>query len=149
MGISFAASAEAYAVGEDEDVVEIPIEGIVYKARRPTTAQAALMVGGGDMQIAFNLIEGLMGPQARAHIERLVWARKIDLADLLDPEGTEQNPDGGLIPQIIQEFSAARPTQPSSGSASSQTTGGRRSTGRSPGKVSSRSTSRSTDSSTS
>lgn len=146
MGISFAASAEAYAVGEDEDVVDVPIEGIVYKARRPTTAQAALMVGKADLMVAYNLVEGLMGRQARDHIERMVWERKIDLADLIDPDGTEQNPDGGLIPQIIQEFSAGRPTQPSSGSASSQTTGGRRSTGRSPGKGSIPSTSPSTDS---
>lgn len=146
MGIAFKAAAEAYELGEDEDVIEVPIEGVVYTARRPTVAQASLMLSGGDLLIAFKLIEGIMGRKARDHIERLVWERKIDLDDLISSGGTEQNPDGGLIPQIIEEFAKSRPTPPSTDSSPSQTTGGRRSTGRSPGKGSTLLTSPSTDS---
>ena len=135
---------------EDEDVVEVPIEGIVYKARRPSVAQGALMAyaqaaqAGDALAVVFKLIKALMGEEALEHIERLVWDRRIDFGDLLGG-GTEMNPEIGLVDGIFAEFSE-RPTQPSTASSSTRATGGRRSTGRSPGKGSTHSPSPSTDS---
>lgn len=147
--IDFKIAAEAASTPEDEDVVEVPIEGVTYLARRPTLAMSALMTaslnskGGDRLSAVFKLIGGLMGDDARDHIERLVWDRRINYEDLIG--GSEDNPDGGLIDQIFAEFTA-RPTGPSTGSSASPGTGGRKSTGRSPGKGSTRSTSPSTDS---
>lgn len=149
MVIEFAVAAEASEVGEDEDVVEIPIDGVTYQARRPTVAQGALLnvalasKGVKALSAVYELIGGVMGEDARAHIERLVWARRIDFDDLVG--GSEKNPDGGLIDQIFEAFTEF-PTKPSSGSSPSRPTTGRRSTGRSPGKGSTRSPSPSTDS---
>jgi hypothetical protein len=145
--IEFNVAAEAAGLAEDEDVFEVPIEDEVYIARRPTTAQGALLnvalsgTGVSRLSAVFSLLEGLIGEEGRAHIERLVWERRVDLDDLVG--GSEQNPEGGLIDQIFEAFSE-RPSQPSTDSSSSRATGGRRSTGRSPGKGSTRSPSPST-----
>ena len=140
-----AAKAAVEKPGEDEDVVEVPIEDVVYQARRPTAAQVALIyASSGDTyaQTVMNLAQSIMGLAARKHLERLIWERRIDFGDIMG--GTEQNPEG-LISSIIAEF-AGRPTEPSTDSSPSQAPGGRRSTGRAPGKGSTRSTSPSTDS---
>jgi hypothetical protein len=150
MGINFNVAAEAHEAAKDEQVVEVPIDGTVYLARRPTTAQAALLSmamattdGAARLASVFRLIEGLLGEEALGAVQNLVWARRIDFGDLIG--GSEENPDGGLVDQIFAEFSKF-PTEPSTDSSSSRTAGGRRSTGRSPGKGSIRSTSPSTDS---
>jgi hypothetical protein len=136
--IEFSVAAREQTVQEDEDVVEVPIDGKVYLARRLTMAQSALLnealngSGSGRVRATFDLIQGFMGPEALEHIERLIWERRIDFNDLLGG-GSEQNPGGGLIDQIIEQFSA-RPTQPSTASSPSPVSGGRRSTGRSRGK---------------
>lgn len=153
--IEFNVAAKAAEMDGDEAVVEVPIDGVVYYARRPTVAQIALlnttMVGDGtDVRLgaAFDLLESMLGPAARHHLERLAWNRLIDFDDLVG--GSEENPEGGLIDQIFEEFQnkdlVERPTQPSAASSSSQASGGRKSTGRSPGKGSTRSPSPSTDS---
>lgn len=148
--VSFNAAAQASEIAEDEDVVDVPINGKTYKARRPTTAQGALLNVGLTgrtmalrMEAIMNLIEALMGYEARAVVAQMVWERRIDFNDLLG--GSEQNPDGGLIDQIFSEFTA-RPTVPSTDSSESPTSGGRKSTGRSPGRGSIRSDSPSTPS---
>lgn len=149
MGINFQVAAEAAMAADDEDVVEVPIAGQVFYARRPTTAQAMLLnqslngTGAARLSATFRLVEGLMGEKAQALVEDLIWARRIDLGDLIG--GSDQNPDGGLIDQIFAEFTG-RPTAPSTDSSGSQSAGGRRSTGRSPGKGSTRSPSPSIDS---
>ncbi len=151
MGISFHAAAKAAEVGENEDVVEVPIDGKVYLARRPTVAQSTLLniALAGQRQerlvAVFQIVDALLGNEARQIIERMIWERRIDFPDLIG--GSDQNPEGGLIDQIFAEF-AARPTEPSTDSSSSQTPGGRTSTGRSPGKGSIPSPSRSSNSST-
>lgn len=153
MALAFKVAAEAADISEDEDVVEVPIDDMVYVARRPTTAQgmllgAALSHGGEERNtIIFDLISALMGPEALAHVKKLILARRIDFDDLLGG-GSDENPDGGLIDMIFAEFAASddRPTQPSAASSSSRAAGGRKSTGRSPGKGSTRTTSRSTGS---
>lgn len=138
MGIAFKAAAEAADIGEDEDVVDVPIEGKIYKARRPTPIQGALLNealtatnGAVRLTAVFKLIQALLGPEAKTVLEEMAWDRRIDFPDLIG--GSEQNPEGGLIDQIFAEF-AARPTEPSTDSSSSRTSGGRKSTGRSPGK---------------
>lgn len=147
--IEFNVAAAASEAEEDEDVLEVPIDDVVYKARRPTLAQGALLnstLGGtgiSRLAAAFKLIEGLLGTAAREHVERLVWERRLDFGDLIG--GTDENPDGGLIDLIFEGF-AERPTQPSDDSSPSQEPVGRRSTGRSQGKGSTRSPSRSTGS---
>lgn len=134
--IEFAVAAEAAEVDEDEDIVEVEIDGVKYTARRPTTAQSALLAvaltqtGTERLSAIFNIAEALLGTEGREHIERLVWARRIDLDDLIG--GNEKHAEG-LLDSIFSEFSE-RPTQPSADSASSQPVGGRKSTGRSPGK---------------
>lgn len=137
MGIEFKVAGEAALPGEDEKVVEVPINGRVFLARRPTTAQAVLLNtsltghGGDRLSAVFRLVEGLMGEEALQVVQDLIWERKIDFGDLVG--GSEQNPDGGLIDQIFSEF-AQVPTEPSTASSRSPRSGGRRSTGRSPGK---------------
>lgn len=144
--LEFKVAAEAAEAGEDEDVLEVPIAGTVYLARRPTVAQAALLnstlAGNGTDRLGaiFKLIEGLLGEEALEVIKELVWQRRIDFGDLLG--GSDENPMG-LIDMIFEGFSE-RPTQPSDDSSPSRAPGGRRSTGRSPGKGSTRSASPST-----
>lgn len=145
--LEFNVAAEAAEVAEDEDIVEVPINGKVFQARRPTVAMGALLnanlnsTGPDRLTVVFRLVEGFMGPEAREEIEALIWDRKIDYGDLIG--GSEQNPEGGLIDRLFEAF-AERPTTPSTGSSPSQAAGGRRSTGRSPGKGSTRSPSPST-----
>jgi len=146
MGIEFkvAAEAEIREAAEDEDVVEVPIDGKVYIARMPSVAQFALLQaelrkkGVDRFAAVFDFVESMMGEEAREHIERLVVKRQIEIDDLIG--GSEKNPDGGLIDLILAEFTG-RPTEPSTASSGSQKTGGRRSTGRSPGKGSTASSS--------
>lgn len=148
MAIAFQAAAHAAEISPNEDVVEVPIDGVVYKARRPTPMQGALLnealtstSGAARLSAVFKLIQALLGTEAREVLEEMAWDRRIDFPDLIG--GSEQNPEGGLLDQIFAEF-AARPTEPSTDSSSSQTPGGRKSTGRSPGKGSIRSDSPST-----
>ena len=55
MSIEFFAAARAAELSEEEDVVKVTIEGEEYDARRPTTAQIALIVatGGKDIGVVF------------------------------------------------------------------------------------------------
>lgn len=152
MGINFAVAAKASEVREDEDVIDVPIDGVDYKARRPTVAQAALLstafsgTGADRLSVVFDIVQALMGDKALAHIKSLVWSRRIDLDDLIG--GSEGNPEGGLIDQIFAEF-ADRPTEPSTDSSEQPDESGRRFRGRSAGRGSTLSDSASTPSSTS
>ena len=138
MSIEFFAAAKTAEIGEDEHVIDIVIEGETYTARRPTTAQLALVVatGGKDLSIIFRVLGSILPDEALVVIENMVWDRRIDLPDLFG--GSEQNPEG-LIGQIVAAFREGNPTQPSTGSSKSRPSGGQRSTGRSPGKGSTRS----------
>ena len=140
-------AARAAEIGEDEEVVEVPIDGVVYQARRLTLMQSAQLAtarttGIGIVNVLWQLIEGMLGTEAREHLERLVWERRIDLDDFIG--GSEQNPKG-LIDQIQEHFTG-HPTKPSTGSSSSQAATGRKSTVRSRGKGSIQSDSPSADS---
>jgi hypothetical protein len=147
--LEFAAAAAASEVADDEDIVEVDLFGMEVVARRLTTAQMALLsaarsAGGGEQVNAiFGSIEDMFGKDALVHVKRLIHERRIDMGDLLGG-GTDLNPDRGVIDAVIQEFSAGRPTQPSTASSSSRGRGGPKSTGRSPGRGSTRSDSPST-----
>ena len=133
MSIEFFAAAKAADLNEEEDIVEVTIEGEAYRAVRPTTAQIALVVatGGRDLGVIFRVLNSILGEEALGVIEDMVWDRRIELEDLFG--GSEQNPKG-LLGMIVEEFRAKNPTQPSTASSSSRRPGGQRSTGRSPGK---------------
>lgn len=133
MSIEFFAAAKAAEMTDEEDFVMVNLDGEDYKARRPTTAQIALVVatGGKDLGVIFRVLQSILGNEALDVIEGMVWDRRIDLPDLFG--GSEQNPKG-LLGRIVEEFRAGNPTQPSTGSSKSRPTGGQRSTGRSPGK---------------
>ena len=130
---SIAAARDEDERNAAEKVVEVPIEDKVYHATKPTFGQIVLLnargEGGRDFSIVFKFIEGIMGAEARAHIERLVWANRIDYSDLIG--GSDKNPTP-LLDAIIEEFTE-RPTTPSSESSPSPATAGRKSTGRSRG----------------
>ena len=144
MGIAFKVAAEAELAGDNEDVVEVPIEDVTYVARKPTTAQLAVFYASDNQfKAVFDLLGDMIGDDAVEHIKRLIHERRIDFSDLLG--GSEENEDG-LITQIINEFGTGRPTQPSTGSSATPTTGGRKSTRRAPGKGSTSSPSESTSS---
>lgn len=132
MSIEFFAAAKTAELGPDEDYITITIEGEDYQARRPTTAQLALVVatGGKDIGVIYRVLGSILPEDAVIAIEGMVWDRRIDLGDLFG--GSEQNPKG-LLGQIVEEFREGNPTQPSTGSSKSRPTGGQRSTGRSPG----------------
>lgn len=150
MGIEFHIAAAAER--GDEDVIEVDFGGDlgVREAKRITTAQAELLAA----QIrqyptlgALEMIRASMGDEVAEHLRELLLAGIIDRNDLIG--GWGENDEGkneiGLLDQIIRGFTG-RPTAPSTGSSRSQSTGGRRSTVRTPGKGSIQSSSRSTGS---
>lgn len=147
---NIAAKEHEAAAKPDEDVVEVPIDGVTYLARRPTLAQATLLnltlsqTGYDRLASIFELLHYLIGAEGVAHVKQLVRERRIDYPDLIGH--SEQNPNGGLVDLIFAEFTKERPTQPSDDSSPLPAVVGRKSTGRSPGKGSTRSTSRSTGS---
>lgn len=147
--IEFVVAAESAEIGEDEEVVKVPIEDKVYLARRPTVAQTAFLAltiqgdGVTKLSATFQILESLIGAEGVNHIQRLVLERRIDIDDLVG--GSKKN-KVGLVDSIFKEFTKGRPTQPSSISSSSPGTTGRKSTGRSPGKGSTHSPSPSTGS---
>lgn len=155
MGIEFnvavkAKEAEKQAeegVEEPEgDYLEVPIEGEVYRCKRPEPGVTTVLLAADAAsmpRLLMKFVRDMMGVEAEAHIKRLLWDGAIVIDDLW--MGTEQNPGGGLVMSILKEF-GGRPTEPSTASADSQPRGGRKSTGRAPGKGSTRSTSPSTGS---
>ncbi len=137
MTIEFKVAAEAATPGEKEPVVEVPIDGEIFIARKPTTAQIAILnVALSSRNLAeqfvgvIDMVEAMMGASGRTKIEELLRQRRIDMDDLVG--GSESN-EAGLLDQIVAEFSG-RPTKPSTGSSSKSQPSGRRSTGRAPGK---------------
>lgn len=150
MGIEFKVAAAA-ARGDD-DVVEVTFpEPIgVVKAKRLTTAQAEIM--GTELRLrptvtALKIAAISMGTEVADYLEALLLDGVIDQPDLIGGwgENDEGKNEEGLIDSLIRQFTG-RPTGPSTGSSTSQTAGGRRSTARTPGKGSTRSASRSTGS---
>lgn len=139
MAIDFVTAAKAASLSADEDTVDVPIEGITYKAHRLTTIQAGLLAdvlrrGNIRLPALLGLIEAMMGIAAREHIERLIFQGRIEGGDLLGG-GTVNNPESGLLDKIVEEFSS-RPTVPSTDSSESQESTGRSSTENSPAETS-------------
>lgn len=140
MGFEFKVAAQA---ARSEDVIEVtfPDPLGVVNAHRPTTAQSEIL--GSQLR--------LQPVQASLEFARIVFADRgdevadflrnalldglIDLPDLIGGWGPndEGRNEVGLFNGLIQQFSG-RPTVPSTASSSSQSSGGRRSTGkRTPG----------------
>jgi len=150
MGIEFRVAAAAER-GE-EDVVEVDMGGElgVVEARRITSAQAEILASRIRQYPtlgALDMIEAFMGSDVREYLYDLLMKGAIDRNDLIGGwgENDEGRNEQGLLDQLIAQFTG-RPTAPSTGSSRSQSTGGRRSTARTPGKGSTRSSSPSTDS---
>lgn len=128
-------AAERAAGADDEaPVVEVNVWGLKAQARMMSMTQAALLSVPGrrvseQVGAVLSAVEGMMGLEARSHVERLLMAGHIELSDLLG--GNERNPKG-LLNAIWEEF-RAHPSQPPTDSSKSRIAGGRRSTGRSRG----------------
>lgn len=147
--ISFTTAAKAASRSDEEATVDVPIDGKIYKARRPTTIQSSALAsilsrGGIRLTLLLNLLGQLMGDEAQAHIERLIIEGRIEQGDLLGG-GTASNPDKGLLEKIVEEHTNL-PTEPSTDSSKLQETDGRSSTENSQAETSTPSSSPSTDS---
>lgn len=153
MGIEFNVAAKAKeaeelrASGDDEsaddlELVEVPIDGKIFRAKRPDASKLTVVLTADAQQLPrmiLKLIEDMFtipgkdgqdGKEVKKILQDLIWEGAITFSDLFI--GTEQNPNG-LILQIASEF-GGRPTEPSTASAASAQTGGRKSTVRSRGK---------------
>lgn len=133
----------AHTPVEDLDVIDVPIRGpvnpgedpstgelTVLKAYRPGDGQMAILMqslGRGSSTVdniagPLNFFDSVLDADGRAYItERLL--------DRNDPFGLEQIEE---IMQALMEEWNGRPTQPSSGSTSSQPNGGQNSTATTP-----------------
>lgn len=122
---------------DDEDVVEVPINGDIYFAFRPSNNQIAVVIASSDKGPAAALagierfLESCLEPEAWGILQRAVRADQIDFSVLTD-----------LMQGIIKEF-GENPTSSSTDSSSSPANGGRVSTANSPRPASTRATSRS------
>lgn len=126
---------------EDDDVVEVDIDGEVYPARIPSVDELAMVmidIQGENMgdRIAgvWSFIAACFDEDDEERIKARIRSRRdgLTLAFMLTD----------VMPGMMEAFSGNFPTQPSTGSSGSPASSGRRSTGRSPGKGSTRSTSR-------
>lgn len=154
MGIEFKVAAQAAREDDaDRDVIEVtfPEPLGVLKAYRPSTAQSEIL--GSQLRIqptltALELARVIFEDRGDDVVEWLtdmLMERRIEQRDLIGGwgENGEGKNEEGLIDGILRQFTG-RPTGPSTGSSSSRSAGGRKSTARSRGKGSIQSDSRST-----
>lgn len=140
MGLEFKVAARAAREDdENRDVIEVAFpEPIGTRlASRPTTAQAEILgeaIRNTPTLAALEFVNITIGPEVADYLRNLLLDGSIERNDLIG--GWGPNEDGrnevGLVDGIIAEFSG-RPTGPSTASSGSRTTGGRKSTRRTPG----------------
>src|SRR6187399_1152863 len=105
-------TAAAEAAGEDDDVIEVPLDGAVYRAYKPTDGQFAFVMAtsgkfasdeeqaAGQINFFISLFE---------EEDQQILARR--LLDRKDPFGMEMV--GQIMEGLIEEWSG-RPTRASS-----------------------------------
>jgi hypothetical protein len=129
------------STGED-DVIEVPLDGVLYKAYKPTDGQFAfVMATTGKHSSTADQVAGQINFFLSMFEQEDADALAQRLLDRRDPFGVEEVTE--IMSAMLEEWSG-RPTKPSSGSSPSPRTTGRKSTQRTPKSLSS--TSPSTDS---
>lgn len=134
----FKAAARA-AESEDEPILEFSIGDQEFRSQLPSTARTAMFVAamtdesstGEAIAAIFSFLKDMLLDDGYRRLRKLISTNVIDMGTLTG--GGDDN-DEGIVDWIISQASESRPTPPSAASSSSQGTGGRRSTGRSPGK---------------
>lgn len=135
---SFHAAAKTQEDPE-EKILEFAIGDQEFRSKLPSTARVAMFVASmaDEATIAestaaiFSFLKDLLLDDGYRRLRKLISDDVIDMGTLT---GGGEEDDEGIIDWIISQAADERPTRPSADSSSSQATGGRRSTGRSPGK---------------
>lgn len=127
-------TAAKEAVGEDE-VLEIPLDGVIYRAYRPTDGQFAFVMAttgrhASDEDQVAGQVNFFLSLFEKEDSDAL--ARR--LLDRTDPFGLDMM--GEMITAMMEEWTG-RPTQRSSASTRSPRTAGQKSTRRTPTPISS------------
>ena len=141
----FKAAARA-AEDTEEKILEFSIGDQEFRSKLPSTARTAMFIAsmtdetgtGETIAAIFSFLKDMLLDDGYRRIRKLISDDVIDMGTLTG--GGDDN-DEGIVDWIITQGAEQRPTPPSAASSSSQVTGGRRSTGRSPGKGSLLSTS--------
>lgn len=133
---------------DPDEIIEFALGPNEFRARKPTADQIATLTllppGGGEVALSravISFMDGILLDDGATRLHSLM-ARGVVTTSLL-VNGGERN-ETGVIPAII-EMVTGNPTQSSTDSSTSPTSGGKKSTGRSPGKGSTLSDSPSTD----
>ncbi|QJD53256.1 tail assembly chaperone [Microbacterium phage Tempo] len=120
----------------EETVLEFALGEEKFRAKLATPGQSSLVIGAFGqnetqaIQAVYKFLRRILLDDGYRRLTRMVEEDKVSFGVLF---GGDDNNDGGIVDWIIEE-SASRPTRPSTESSSSPTTGGRKSTGRSPGR---------------
>lgn len=127
-------TAAKESVGED-DVLDVPIDGVLYKAYRPTDGQFAfVMATTGKHSSTQDQIAGQVNFFLSMFEREDADALAQRLLDREDPFGIEMI--GDIMNEMMEEWSG-RPTKSASASSRSPKTTGRKSTQRTPRSISS------------
>lgn len=146
-----ASQAQVDEEGGEEKLVEFSVAGLKFWAKRPTPGQTNILLSSRRRDatgVIWRIFENILvanepeTPIEQRHgeyddLRQLVFDGAVPVALLFG--GDELN-GRGILDSIIREF-AGYPTQPSEDSSPSPSSGGKKSTGRSPGKGSTASTS--------
>lgn len=130
----FLTAAKEAVEGADE-VLEVPIDGVIYKAYQPTDGQYAfVMATTGKHASTQDQIAGQVNFFLSLFEQEDADALARRLLDREDPFGLEEVTE--IFTAMMEEWTG-RPTQSSSGSSGSQRTTGRKSTPRTQKSISS------------
>lgn len=131
-----------------EELFEFTLAGQEFQARIPDVGQISILLSARStarrIMAVHRLLQKLVLDDGYERLNDLLMDGKIEFGTLF---GGDTLNERGVLDVMIQE-AVGRPTQPSSDSGRSQSSAGRKSTGRSPGKGSTRSASSPTDSPT-
>ncbi|UDL15407.1 tail assembly chaperone [Microbacterium phage Pepe25] len=126
---------EEQELGEDR-ILEFTLGKQKFRAKLATPGQSSVVIGAFGqnetqaIQAVYRFLRRVMLDDGYKRLQTMVENEEVSFGILF---GGDDNNDGGIVDWIIEE-SASRPTRPSTESSSSPTTGGRKSTGRSPGR---------------
>ena len=130
----FLTAAKEVVEGEDE-ALDVPIDGVIYRAYKPTDGQFAfVMATTGKHASTQDQIAGQINFFLSMFEQADADALAQRLLDRKDPFGMDAV--GDILGAMLEDWSG-RPTVPSSGSSQSPRTTGRKSTQRTPKSISS------------